>query len=348
MLGGALACGCGGDTAPGGGRYMTPASPGGAAPLAGGGSAPGWPSSGGAAGDEDAPLLDGDGCGREPEQALGQWQQYSVPLSGETLGAPHQHTEREIFVRLPSDYDPSARYRVVYIGVGCGATNTPTASYPLWDANQGGDPQAIYVAMSLADPPTNNHCYDNLAGVDSIEWESLDHDHAFVSSRFCVDQDKVYTGGFSSGAWLANMYSCYFGGIPDPPRKFLPKVALRGVMSVFGCWVQGNPPCNGPVAGLFLSDTTLVGDGHACALGQRDRLLAQNGCAEGAAGPTETWGDDFVEGVTCLKYSACPAEYPVVVCTTTGQSRGSYSSRAVPGFTRFMNEIEAALPATTY
>jgi len=324
---------------------MTPASP----PLTTGGSAAASASSGGAAGhgaNGNIPLIDGDGCGRNPEQPLGQWQQYVVPLSGETLGEPHQHTEREIFVRLPPDYDPSVRYRIVYIGMGCGATNTPAASYPLWDANQDGDPHAIYVAMSLADPPTNNLCYDNLAGVDSIEWESLDHDHAFVSSRFCVDQDKVYMGGFSSGAWLANMYSCYFGGIPDPPRKFLPKVALHGVMSVFGCWVEGNPPCNGPVAGLFLSDTGLVVDGHACALEQRDRLLSQNGCAEGAEGPTETWGADFFQGGTCLKYSACPPEYPVVVCTTTGLFKGSQSLNAIPGFTRFVSELEAE-PGTT-
>jgi hypothetical protein len=323
---------------------MAPASPGGAETA--GGSAAGGSSSGGAAGEQDPPL-GGDGCGREPDQALGEWQEYVVPLDGETLGEPHHHTERKIHVRLPADYHPSVRYRTVYIGVACGAIDTPASAYPLWDANQGGDADAIYVVMSLADPPTNIQCYDNLAGVDSIEWESLDHDHAFVSSRFCVDQDRVYMGGYSSGGWLANMYSCYFGGIPEPPRKFLSNVALRGVMSVFGCWVEGNPPCNGPVAGLFLTDTALLGDGHACALGQRDRLLEQNGCADGAEGPTEMWGEDFYQGGYCLKYSACPPEYPVIVCSTTGQYRGSQSGHAVPGFTRFISELEAAAPSKT-
>jgi hypothetical protein len=286
------------------------------------------------------------GCGKDPGQPLGEWTQYFVPLSGETLAEPHYQTEREIFVRLPPDYDPSTPYRIVYVMTGCGALDGMSAAYPLWDAEQGGNPSAIYVALSLPNPAVNNNCYDNRAGAQSIEWESLDHDHAFVADRFCIDENKVYAGGYSSGAWLANMWSCYFGGIPEPPRKFLPKVALRGIMAVAGC-VGCLPACNnGPVAGLWIHDEYESGSiPIECAHAQRDRLLLQNGCTDGTAGPTVPWGEDWLpDNASCAKYTACPAEYPVVFCTTVGRNRGSANDIAVPGFNRLMDESEGVPP----
>ncbi len=280
------------------------------------------------------------GCGKDPGQALGEWQQYLVPLSGETLGAPQTtHTQREIFVRLPADYDNMTAYRVVYIGVGCGSEGT--SGYALWDETQGGDPKAIYVGLSPPDPPPELPCYDNRAGLDSIEWESFQNDHAFVTSKFCVDDDKVYIGGYHSGAWLANMYSCYFAGIPEPPRKFLPGVALRGALAVSGCVELANPPCNGPVGGLFIDDENDVVNGFACNAGQRDRLLTQNGCSGGSAGPTEAWD---VLGGQCLRYTACPGAYPVVFCTTVNRTKNSQSDIAIPEFTKLIQGMEAAAP----
>jgi hypothetical protein len=297
-------------------------------------------SGGGGTGGGTGGPLPTTGCTKDPGQPLGEWQVYSVPLTGETLGEPHQHTSREIFVRLPPDYNPATPYRVVYIGVGCSAPDGASAAYPLWDTGQGGDPNAIYVALSLPDPPTNNNCYDNRAGVDSIEWESLDHDHAFVSDKFCIDNNKVFMGGYSSGGWIANMFSCYFGGIPSPPRKFLPNVQLRGAMAVAGCWIEGNPECNGPVGGLWIHDEQDGGaNPYSCAQEQKERLLIQNGCV---GTETEPWGADFFNAGECVKYTGCPAEYPVIFCTTTGRGHGSQNDNAVAGFNRFVSDIEAA------
>jgi poly(3-hydroxybutyrate) depolymerase len=328
----------------------------GGAGMTTGGSSPGGSSSGGMSGAGSGNVSGAGGagggstgpqkttgCGKDPGQPLGQWKSYDVPLDGQTLGNPHQHTKRTIHVRLPPGYDSAVPSRIVYIGVGCQANDASTASYPLWDAAQGGDPTAIYVAMNLPDPATNNNCYDNRAGVNSIEWESLDHDHAFVSDKFCIDNDRVYMGGYSSGGWIANMFSCYFGQPPATPRKFLPNVALRGVMAVAGCWIDGNPTCNGPVAGIWIHDE---GDGganpYSCAVEQKDRLLMQNGCTGGAAGPTEPWGADFFKSGSCVKYTNCPAQYPVIFCKTTTRGHDPQNNNAIPGFTKFVSDIEAA------
>jgi hypothetical protein len=321
---------------------MTSLADGGSPPASMGGDSAGGTASGGA---PAAPSLwdrlPTTGCGQDPGQPLGQYTRYEIPLDGETLDQPHSHTMREIFVWLPPNYDSNRAYRVIYITVGCQAPDGASAAYPLMDTAQGGEDEAIYVALSLPDPPTNNNCYDNRAGVNSIDWESFDHDHAFVASHFCVDDNRVFTGGYSAGGWISNMYSCYFGGIPDPPRKFAPGFALRGAMGVSGGWVEGNPECNGPVAALWIHDE---GDGGANpisgAYAMRDRVLEQNGCQGGSGGPTEVWGADVVVNGTCLKYTACPAEYPVVFCTTQGQGHASQNSNAIRGFNRFMDDLE--------
>ena len=84
----------------------------------------------------------------------------------------------------------------------------------------------------------------------------------------------------------------------------------------------------------------------SCAYEQRDRLLAQNRCAGGAAVPVEPWAGDIFDdlsGSECLKYLACPKEYPVIFCRTAGFDHSRQDQWAIPAFTRFVTELDAAL-----
>jgi hypothetical protein len=166
-----------------------------------------------------------------------------VEQTGATLGAnqPDRAGKRQFFLRVPADYDPNRPYRVVYIGQGCGGLRSGnTNTYPLFDEASGGTEQAVYVALSVPDNDANPGCYDNNSGSESQEWEAFDLIHTFVESHYCVDNDRIYVSGYSTGAWLATMWGCYFGGTPSPPldapdlvagrmeRRFAPRWAIRG------------------------------------------------------------------------------------------------------------------------
>jgi len=211
----------------------------------------GQPSSGGADATFALSVLKSSGCGKElPMQQVPSipgsrtgYTEWHVTQTGATLGAdePSLAGDRQFFVRVPFDYDPLRAYRVVYIGQGCGTQHAgKTNTYPLFSEAQGGSEQAVYVGLSVPDNAANPGCYDNNNGPESQEWEAFDLIHTFVEKTYCVDNNRIYVAGYSTGAWVANMWGCYFAGTPSPPldepdvsagrmqRKFAPHWAIRG------------------------------------------------------------------------------------------------------------------------
>ena len=60
------------------------------------------------------------------------------------------------------------------------------------------------------------------------------------------------------------------------------------------------------------------------------RVLKMNGCFDGTNQKTVPWHEDIMGKGVCVKYTDCPAAYPVVFCTTVGdiQTGLSDSSRS--------------------
>jgi hypothetical protein len=99
------------------------------------------------------------------------------------------------------------------------------------------------------------------------------------------------------------------------------------------------------VAGLWIHDEQdMPPNAYSCAVQQRNRLLVQNGCTGGATGPTEKWGADFFTGGECLKYTGCPAQYPVIFCTTKGRPHSAENANAITGFNKLIKDLEALDP----
>ena len=169
------------------------------------------------------------GCGKPAAQPSGQYKEFSLTVACEAANA----RDRIYYVRLPAGYDPARAYRTVYLGPGCGPPqdSTPTVpkTYPMEAAS---DPDAILIAMEqgfynkaeynrgdCSDSPdsgvTNlcHYCFDDGAGTtcpESVEYGYFDLLHKQVESDFCVDTDRQFFAGYSSGGWMAHQLGCQF------------------------------------------------------------------------------------------------------------------------------------------
>ena len=282
---------------------------------------------------------------------------FMVTATGATLAgpAPTKAGPRTFWVRVPVDYDPNHRYRVVYIGQGCGGYNVAnTATLQLFSASQGGTEEAIYVALDIPTDMANQDCYDNRDGPGSQEWEAFELFHTLVDATYCVDNDNVFVAGYSTGGTLADQWGCYFagdgsrpwngapGGNPPgttvAPRRFAPQYHIRGQAADSGIDPDNNPPCNGPVAAFWLhdlQDTNPYASVHDIAL---PRVLKMNGCFSATPSP---WHEDVMGKGVCVKYRDCPAAFPVVFCTTSGGGHSDQHPLFIPGVTLFFDEASA-------
>jgi hypothetical protein len=263
---------------------------------------------------------------------------YHVQQTGVTLGEdqPDKAVDRQFFVRVPVDYNPNKAYRVVYEYQNCGPSPSEgnIATYPLFDQGQGGTEQAVYVAVSLPPNHPNNSCFDNRAGTLSQEWEAFQLFHDEVEATYCVDNNRIFMSGYGSGGWVSHMFSCYFGGIPTPPRKFLPKYAVRATASVEGGLIPENMPgCNGAVGALYIHNEGDPGNPVPSYLAALENTLVQNGCV---GTQSVVWPE--VPNV-CVQYTACPKDHPVVLCLTHGQGQSDQAGYAIPTFKRFFDSM---------
>jgi hypothetical protein len=273
---------------------------------------------------------------------------YQVAGTGANLTdtpIPAKAGARTFWVRVPADYDPQHAYRVVYLGQGCGARySANTAVYPLFQQSLGGTEEAIYVAIDIPTNDINMDCYDNRDGPTSQEWEAFELFHQFVDTHYCVDNNRVFVAGFSTGGWLANQWGCYFAGNPTPPRKFAPRYHIRGQAAVASGEPTNQPPCNGPVAAIWFHDVSDGGNPIAGAYDACARALRMNGCVntarcEDVAARTTPWHHEVPMFDVCQQYDGCPPDYPVVFCKTQALGHSDQAVNVVGAFTTFFDAL---------
>lgn len=324
-------------------------------------------------GDDAGPELSGppdldkpwksSGCGQAlPEQQVATepgtrtgYTEWVVSQPGASLNPtkPLLPSTRRFSVRVPADYDPNRPYRVVYLARGgCDAQDTYSqVSYDLFDEARGGSEQAVYVDIALPNYASNPNCYDTTTGLDSLEYEAFELMHDLVESRYCVDNNRIFVAGYSQGGGLSNMWGCYFAGIPEKPRRFLPKWAVRGHAVVAG-WREANQPvpCNGPGAGIWIHDVGDMSQGMYDSNTSALMLAMQaNGCSGGYDdGPKQSWAPvanvPGLEDGACQLYTGCSSQassdYPLVFCNAQGAGGTDRSELAIPAFTAFFASMD--------
>jgi poly(3-hydroxybutyrate) depolymerase len=246
---------------------------------------------------------------------------------------------RDFTIQLPANYQPGTPYPVFYGGTGCGTTPPLSGGAFTVPGTEG----AIKVGLQQVGLNSNGNCFadggircaPNIANVaDCQNGPEVPYFLAvqnFIESNFCVDMGKEFAGGLSSGAWEALLAGCgsantlrgnypLAGGLRENRWKCNGPIALFQIVSS----VDGNNPV-GPLPKIFTIEDSF---GSAP---DRDEILARNGCVGKATAPFDP------KYPACVKYTGCPATYPVVWCEFQG---GSHANPTFNG----VNYLNAVAP----
>ncbi|HEV3192461.1 MAG TPA: hypothetical protein VGY54_18250 [Polyangiaceae bacterium] len=230
--------------------------------------------------------------------------------------------DRDYTIELPAGYDPNHPYAVFYGGNGCGPM-PPLQGAGFSVPGEGG---AIKVGLQQVSLPSVGSCFadggircsPNIANVATcVNGPEIPYFLAvmnWVESNFCVDLGTEFVGGGSSGAWEALLAGCAAAN------------TLRGIYTVAGGLREHRWPCNGPIAAFMIASDVdmnnpvgplpklfVIEDSYGMAPA-RDEILARNGCVGKATTPYDP------KYPFCVKYTGCPATYPVVWCEFPGGS----------------------------
>jgi poly(3-hydroxybutyrate) depolymerase len=225
-------------------------------------------------------------------------------------GSQYNWTKRNYFLRLPTNYDVNKAYPVDMAGTGCGGNETSGSSgeYTLPPGN--GQTESIQIGLSYvtsaASNPTCTGFTDNYPNSPEVQYLNAVADE--VAAKYCVDKNKIFINGYSSGAWEAILAGCtnqekfravgvqIGGGL----RRNRPACVAKPAAHFF---VVGLQDTGNPIGPLATPQNDSFGSAPA-----RDEVLMRNGC-QGTA--TETWDAAYPK---CKKYTGCPAKFPVVWC----------------------------------
>jgi hypothetical protein len=247
-------------------------------------------------------------------------------------------TPRDYYVYLPANYDPNKAYPLVFDAPGCGGNGTNI--YPI------NDNHSIRVGLTPG-PNSTGHgtnpeqgCFDDKEGDDSIDWAYYENVYDRLNAELCFDRNRVFAGGNSSGAWLANELGCKYAGDPIRPlRAVLPN---SGGLPTEPLYL---PTCSAaPLAGMWVHDVANTTTPFSSELVAIERAMALAQCESGSYDTAVLQNFPIGGGNsddTCQRISRCDPRYPLVVCALPGASRGSHDNVVVPGWSTFIKLFEA-------
>ncbi len=251
-----------------------------------------------------------------------------------TEGSPEH---RGWWVYVPTGYDNSKPYTVIFSGAGCCDTDWFNAGKDGYAYQQVDNGQAILVGLdydTYSDVPGD---YDtrNPGSNDFVFMPWLMNE---IESTFCVDTTREWLSQYSStGPTLAQQLDCAF------PSKFRGQVLVGGSEPGLDGYPGSLPTCNpAPMAAFYVHDHNDVDSTYASILPGCSRVLQQNGCSNTTCNPLDKTlttpypvpaGVNLAKtgaGATCVQFNGCPAQYPVVFCVTTNQNSNDGTAWGVP------------------
>jgi polyhydroxybutyrate depolymerase len=231
-------------------------------------------SDGDADGDTDGDTDEGsEGCGKDPEDIS-----QALDIGGET---------RTFELYIPSDYDPSRAYPLIFGLHGGGGTGPGFQSYCGLDEEVGSDAVVVYPDALPEDGFGDTVWILNPEGDDFVFFDDL---LAHLKTNLCIDETRLFSTGWSMGGYMTNSLGCYRADV------------LTAIASVSGGVPGDKPPapaypdCDGRIATWIAhgaSDSIIpLSEGDE----MRDIFLENNGCGQT---PSPTDPDP------CVAYDGC-------------------------------------------
>jgi predicted peptidase len=262
------------------------------------------------------------GCNMAPPSAdkNNAWVKHDVDVTGvdaafiaaypPNAGSQYSWTHRNYFVKIPANYDPTKAYPVAIGGSGCGGSETvgSEGGYSVLGTS-GTQTQAIQISQSYVASSKVNACTG--FADDFTNSPEPQYIHALiqdVEAHYCVDKSKIFLNGYSSGAWQATLSGCtnsdelrgYAVQIGGGLRLKRPACKPNKTAAIY---IVGTQDTANPIGPLATPNDDSYGSAPS-----RDDILMRNGCTGTA---TAQWDTAYP---ACLKYTGCPAAYPVVWC----------------------------------
>ena len=249
---------------------------------------------------------------------------------------------------LPQNYDPTKAYALVIEAPGCSGTgsNVPALNHNV-------DNSAIRVGVAPGPNDLghgsnpNQGCFDDHEGDDSIDWVMYEQLYDRLDAELCFDRNRVFVGGYGSGAWFANELGCkYAGDLLRPVRAVLPNAGALPTDPRFA------PTCsNAPLAGFWVHEVTSFTTPFEDAKVAIERAMALNSCASGSSYDTAPAELFPIGGGTpetqCKRITGCSPLYPIVVCPLPNRTQSSNESIVNPGWSTFIKLFQSP-PLITY
>jgi len=226
-------------------------------------------------------------------------------------------TMREYILALPADYDQSHPYRLIFGWHPWGGSAQQVASGGYYGLQTQSKGSAIFVAGEGLDFGGNGKGWGNTDGQDIALLDAL---LARFRSQLCIDENRIFSTGFSFGGMFSFAAGC------SPTGMMRAIAPMAGNATVAGC-LGGTRPV--AVMGFHgVDDNVVTIDGGRKG---RDEFVKRNKCTTQTMPTTPTWCDaagQNYQPCTCVTYQGCTDGYPVTWCEFKGQHTPAPNSGA--------------------
>ena len=229
----------------------------------------------------------GEGCGKPAGLMSGR---ASIDVNG---------VMREYILHVPDDYDPNRPYKLIFGWHPLGSSAEFIANRGYYGLEEPSAGQAIFVAP-------DGLVQDGDQGWWNTDGQDVDFYFAMLDrfrSGLCIDQDRIFSTGFSFGAMFSFTLAC----TPDSMTRAIAPAAGNAAR---GCG-DSTPPV-AVMAFIGVNDSLLSGHRRAVT-----NMVGVNGCSETPTEMSMSWCDGLNSNnlpCVCVEYQNCNEGYPVISC----------------------------------